>query len=466
MWRAPGEGAVGVLQEQLLFAERGHHDDHHVILVLLGRQHGHGLHDLGATKLSDANCSLHSPPDHPSIHPSPSSAGDARSAGRVGPCPGSTRAIAAAAAYCSLAAASSSVLPDALDRSSDAYARNAAAVGGLLSDLRSRISQIRKLLHEHTPKIYSVTVEASESSLISAAAYVATSSHSLTHSLLTPYRTGGGELELAHRVVLAPLTRQRSPGNLPQPHAAVYYAQRATAGGMLITEATGVSAAAQGHRPTPGVWTAEEVDAWRPIVDAVHAKGAVIFCQLWHVGRFNSFVLSMSMALGLQGSTAWKSTARTGMARAIPCPPERSASAGIRLSPFADYMDCHDSDPHAPALHMATKLKGIPGGILYLHMVEPRMARATGRRLVPKRLRPYRKAFGGTFIAAGGYDMEEGNKVVGEGYADLVSFGRLFLANSDLPKRFELDAELNGYDRATFYTSDPVVGCTDYPFFG
>ncbi|KAM3405889.1 hypothetical protein ACQJBY_000115 [Aegilops geniculata] len=137
---------------------------------------------------------------------------------------------------------------------------------------------------------------------------------------------------------------------------------------------------------------------------------------------------------------------------------------GVRLSPFADYMDCHDSDQHALALHMATKLKGVPGGILYLHMVEPRMARADGRRVVPKRLRPYREAFEGTFIAAGGYDRVEGNKVVGEGYADLVAFGRLFLANPDLPKRFELDAELNGYDRATFYTSDPVVGYTDYPF--
>jgi 12-oxophytodienoic acid reductase len=135
---------------------------------------------------------------------------------------------------------------------------------------------------------------------------------------------------------------------------------------------------------------------------------------------------------------------------------------GVRLSPFADYMDCHDSDPHALALHMSTKLND--HGIAYLHMVEPRMARTDGRRVVPKRLRPYREAFEGTFIAAGGYDREEGNKVIGEGYADLVAFGRLFLANPDLPKRFELAAPLNVYHRATFYTSDPVIGYTDYPF--
>ncbi|KAK8959675.1 12-oxophytodienoate reductase 1 [Platanthera guangdongensis] len=59
---------------------------------------------------------------------------------------------------------------------------------------------------------------------------------------------------------------------------------------------------------------------------------------------------------------------------------------------------------------------------------------------------------------------DEGNKVVQEGYADLVAFERLFVANPDLTKRFELDAALNKYDRTTFYTSDPVVGYTDYPF--
>jgi len=71
--------------------------------------------------------------------------------------------------------------------------------------------------------------------------------------LLTPYKTAGSSLSLAHRVVLAPLTRQRSYGNVPQPHAAVYYSQRATPGGMLITEATGVSDTAQGYKDTPGV---------------------------------------------------------------------------------------------------------------------------------------------------------------------------------------------------------------------
>ncbi|KAL5845858.1 hypothetical protein ACOSQ3_009382 [Xanthoceras sorbifolium] len=79
-------------------------------------------------------------------------------------------------------------------------------------------------------------------------------------------------------------------------------------------------------------------------------------------------------------------------------------------------------------------------------------------------LLPMRKAFSGTFLAAGGYGREDGNKAVAEGYADLIVYGRLFLANPDLPKRFELDAPLNKYNRDTFYISDSVIGYTDYPF--
>jgi 12-oxophytodienoic acid reductase len=75
-----------------------------------------------------------------------------------------------------------------------------------------------------------------------------------------------------------------------------------------------------------------------------------------------------------------------------------------------------------------------------------------------------RKAFQGTFISAGGYTREDGNKAVAEGRTDLVAYGRWFLANPDLPKRFEVDAPLNKYDRTTFYISDPIVGYTDYPF--
>ena len=88
------------------------------------------------------------------------------------------------------------------------------------------------------------------------------------------------------RVVHGPLTRCRSYGCVPQPsHAGLYYAQRATPGGLLIAEATGVSETSNGYPHTPGIWTQEQVEAWKPIVKAVHDKGGVFFCQIWHVGR-------------------------------------------------------------------------------------------------------------------------------------------------------------------------------------
>ncbi|GKV24467.1 hypothetical protein SLEP1_g34079 [Rubroshorea leprosula] len=135
---------------------------------------------------------------------------------------------------------------------------------------------------------------------------------------------------------------------------------------------------------------------------------------------------------------------------------------GMRLSPFAGYMEAVDSNPEALGVYMANALNRF--GILHLHAIEPRMVRMNDRLETPHSLLPMRKAFKGTFIAAGGYNKEDGNKAVAENYTDLVAFGRLFLANPDLPRRFALDAPLNRYNRATFYIPDPVIGYTDYPF--
>lgn len=135
---------------------------------------------------------------------------------------------------------------------------------------------------------------------------------------------------------------------------------------------------------------------------------------------------------------------------------------GIRLSPFADYMESEDSNPNALGLYMAESLNKY--GILYCHMVEPRMKTIWEKSKCPYSLMPMRKAFKGSFLVAGGYDREDGNNAIAEDRADLVVYGRLFLANPDLPKRFKLNAPLNQYNRGTFYTLDSVVGYTDYPF--
>jgi N-ethylmaleimide reductase len=102
-------------------------------------------------------------------------------------------------------------------------------------------------------------------------------------TLFEPFALGG--LTLANRIVMAPLTRNRAgAGLVPNDLAATYYAQRASAG-LIITEATQVSAQAQGYQDTPGLYTPEQIAGWRKVTEAVHAKGGRIFVQLWHVGR-------------------------------------------------------------------------------------------------------------------------------------------------------------------------------------
>ncbi|TKY75334.1 putative 12-oxophytodienoate reductase 4 [Spatholobus suberectus] len=106
--------------------------------------------------------------------------------------------------------------------------------------------------------------------------------------LLAPFKMG--KFNLSHRIVLAPLTRTRSYNFVAQPHAALYYSQRTTKGGFMIGEASGISDTAQGYPNTPGIWTKEQVEAWKPIVRAVHEKGGIFFCQLWHAGRVSNYV--------------------------------------------------------------------------------------------------------------------------------------------------------------------------------
>ena len=83
----------------------------------------------------------------------------------------------------------------------------------------------------------------------------------------------------------APLTRSRAIDNTPQPAAATYYGQRATDGGLMISEATVVSAEGRGYNHTPGIFSQEQIEAWKPVVDSVHSKGATFLLQLWHCGR-------------------------------------------------------------------------------------------------------------------------------------------------------------------------------------
>ncbi|MGA2839106.1 MAG: alkene reductase [Steroidobacteraceae bacterium] len=96
-----------------------------------------------------------------------------------------------------------------------------------------------------------------------------------------------GSIESANRIVMAPLTRDRAgPHQVPTPLMATYYGQRASAG-LIVSEATQISAEGQGYLDTPGIYSAEQIAGWRRITDIVHAKGGKIVLQLWHVGRIS-----------------------------------------------------------------------------------------------------------------------------------------------------------------------------------
>jgi N-ethylmaleimide reductase len=104
-------------------------------------------------------------------------------------------------------------------------------------------------------------------------------------SLFSPLQVG--PYHLNHRLVMAPLTRMRAEqaSFAPRPLNAEYYGQRVTPGGLIIAEASPVMATGRGNPATPGIYSEQQVRGWREVVDAVHAKGGLIFLQLWHVGR-------------------------------------------------------------------------------------------------------------------------------------------------------------------------------------
>lgn len=116
-----------------------------------------------------------------------------------------------------------------------------------------------------------------------------------TSDLFQPARVGA--LQLANRIVMAPLTRSRAgAGDVPTDLMATYYAQRAGAG-LIISEASQISPQGKGYIQTPGIYSAEQIAGWKKITDAVHARGGKIVVQLWHVGRISHPALQESGAL-------------------------------------------------------------------------------------------------------------------------------------------------------------------------
>jgi len=113
-----------------------------------------------------------------------------------------------------------------------------------------------------------------------------------------------GDLTLAHRIVMAPLTRLRSsqPGDIPNQLNAAYYGQRATEGGLIISEATNISLEGKGLPGAPGIHSAEQVEGWKLVTSAVHEKGGLILLQLWHTGRASHSSLHPEAGLPVSAS--------------------------------------------------------------------------------------------------------------------------------------------------------------------
>lgn len=140
-----------------------------------------------------------------------------------------------------------------------------------------------------------------------------------------------------------------------------------------------------------------------------------------------------------------------------------SKRVGVRIAPWGAWNGMSDSDPYGLFDYVAEELNKFD--LAYLHIIEPRIA---GNKLIeakgPVASERLRKIFRGTVIAAGGFEPDSAETAVKSGVADLIAFGRHFLANPDLPRRIEFGFPLNPHHYETFYTFD-ARGYTDYPFY-
>ena len=357
--------------------------------------------------------------------------------------------------------------------------------------------------------------------------------------LFSPIRIGA--FDLSHRVVLGPMTRMRAnlPGNVPNGSMATYYGQRASQGGLLITEATYISPTGNGGYASPGIVTDAQVAGWRKIVDAVHAKGAKILLQLWHAGRQSHVDLqpngqapvapsaiqadvrvllasgpaigSMPRAIELAEIPDLVEAYRSGAERArqagfdgvelhgangylidqfLQDNSNRRTDAyggsvenrarfllevvdavksvwggervGVRIGPSNKFGGMGDSQPDVTFSHVGRALASF--GLAYLHVIEPRVTGNVSDENPPVASGLLRPLFDGPVIAAGGFDAADADAILTRGDADLVAFGRHFLANPDLPERLRRNLPLNPYDRDTFYYGG-TKGYADYPAY-
>ncbi len=360
-------------------------------------------------------------------------------------------------------------------------------------------------------------------------------------ALFTPLQVG--PLTLAHRLVMAPLTRMRAaqPGNVPQALNVDYYRQRASRGGLIVAEGTQISPEGQGMPATPGIHSQAQIEGWKAVTQAVHDEGGLIFLQLWHVGRIshsslhggelpvapsaiaapgNAFTADFTRAPfetpraletaeitriiedyaqaarnareagfdGVEihgangylleqflqrrsnqrgdaygGSIEHRSRIVLEVAEAV-LGVFGADRVGIRLSPFGVANGSGEDEPMPLYSYLVRSLAALD--LAYLHLIEPRASGAgqaeVDHQNVPFASELFRPLWPNVLIAAGNYTPASAAAAIESGRADAIAFGRLFIANPDLPERARIGASLNPYLRATFYGGG-AEGYTDYP---
>lgn len=345
-------------------------------------------------------------------------------------------------------------------------------------------------------------------------------------SLFDPIQIG--DLHLPNRIFMAPLTRLRGTADhVPTPIMAEYYAQRSSAG-LILSEGVPVDPMGVGYQNVPGIWSNEQVEAWKPIVRAIHERGGHIFAQIWHVGRISDPELlggKLPVAPSAIAATGHVSLLRPQRPYTVPRALETEevkqvveafrrgaqnaqlagfdgvhlhGANGYLLDQFLQDGSNHRTDEYGGPIENRARLlldatdaaiSVFGPGRVGVHLA-PRgdshgvsdsnltatfsyVATELGKRRIafiaarehvgPDSLGPQLKQlFGGVFVANEAIDQKIGQQLLDEGKADAVAFGKLFIANPDLPARFARHAELNRPESHTFYAPGPH-GYTDYP---
>ncbi|PNP54664.1 hypothetical protein THARTR1_05221 [Trichoderma harzianum] len=346
--------------------------------------------------------------------------------------------------------------------------------------------------------------------------------------LFTPLKVG--RMELAHRIAMAPMTRYRADDHhVPLPTVKEYYAQRtAVPGSLAITEATFITQKAGGYHNVPGIYTQEQIDAWKDVVDAVHEQGSYIYLQLWALGRAaKAEVLKEESGADLVSASDiaeangvkprpltekeileyiqdFTQAAKNAVAAGFDGVEIHGAN-GYLLEQFLQEFTNKRTDAWGGSIENRARFtlevtKSVVAAIgadrtairfspfadflgdldydpvpQYLYLVEQlRPFNLAYVHFVESRekgndLTPIIKAYGnaGPVLVAGGFGLESSKKAVDEEYKDydvVVAIGRPYTSNPDLPFRFKEGIELVPYQRETFFTPKLDKGFLDFPF--